>query len=152
MECPVRLGLRVGDVAAAARFYGGLGFAEEATVEGPDGEPVVVILRHGPFQLVCDALTGVPFPDSDRERAIQAGPRGLGVVAGLKVDDLDAAYAYVTTHHCDITSEPNDEPWGERIFTCVDPFGYEWELITPLPGGGPEDAAAATRAEWFGER
>ncbi len=32
----------------------------------------------------------------DRFRRIQRGPRGLGVLIGLEVDDLDATYRYCT--------------------------------------------------------
>lgn len=145
-----RVGLRVADVRAAARFYGGLGFEQAGEVPNPDGEPVLAILRRGSAELVVDALVGLPFPDTGRERRIQDGPRGLGVVLGLGVDDLDAAYAYCTQAGCEITCEPMEEAWGERLFTFVDPFGYEWELTVPVPGGAPADPTAAVQASWFG--
>ena len=43
------------------------------------------------MQLLVDALVGMPFADSGRERRTQAGPRGLGVVIGIRVDDVEAA-------------------------------------------------------------
>jgi uncharacterized glyoxalase superfamily protein PhnB len=146
----LRLGLRVGDVPAAISFYGGLGFEQEGVVPGPNGEPVMAILARGSMNLIADALEGMPFPDSERERAIQRGPRGLGVVIGLPVEDLDRAYAYCVSEGCEITSEPTDEAWGERVFTCLDPFGYEWEFTVPIPGATPPDGTAAVRERWFG--
>jgi hypothetical protein len=77
-----RVGLRVADVPAAMKFYGGLGFVEVGVVPNPAGEPVLAILEPAVVNLIVDALTGMPFPDSDRERQIQRGPRGLGVVIG----------------------------------------------------------------------
>jgi uncharacterized glyoxalase superfamily protein PhnB len=145
-----RVGLRVADVPAAGRFYGGLGFDEVGSVPNPDGEPVFAILERGEVKLMVDALVGMPFPDSERERAIQAGPRGLGVVIGLAVDDLEATYAYCAASGCEITCEPMDEAWGDRVFACLDPFGYEWEFSRPIADMAAEEGLAAVRASWFG--
>jgi uncharacterized glyoxalase superfamily protein PhnB len=99
---------------------------------------------------MVDALVGMPFPDSARERRVQEGPRGLGVVIGLTVDDLEATYDYCTQAGCDITCEPMDEAWGDRVFACLDPFGYEWEFSHPLEGMAPADGLAAVQRSWFG--
>ena len=40
---------------------------------------------------------------------------------------------------------------GERLFTCLDPFGYEWELFQPIVGMEPIDGIAAAYTSWFGE-
>jgi uncharacterized glyoxalase superfamily protein PhnB len=149
MEGSFRVGLRVGDVQAAMRFYGGLGFEEAGEVPNPDGEPVMAIRRWGEVLLIADALVGMPFPYSECERRIQRGPRGLGVVIGLMVDDLDATYAYCIEEGCEITCEPMDEARGVRVFTCLDPFGYEWEFSVPIPGMAPADGSAAVQASWF---
>jgi uncharacterized glyoxalase superfamily protein PhnB len=117
-----RVGLRVDDVPAAVRFCGGLGFEQVGIVPSPDSEPVLGISARGDANLLVDALVGLPFPDSERERQIERGPGGL-VVIGLDVDDLDVAYPYCTDAGCTITCEPMDEAWGELVFTCVDPFG-----------------------------
>jgi uncharacterized glyoxalase superfamily protein PhnB len=145
-----RLGLRVEDVPAAIAFYGGLGFEQEGRVPNAEGEPVMAILRRGTATVVVEALIGLPFPDTERERSVQAGPRGLGMVIGLGVDDLDATYDYCTQAGCEITCEPMDEAWGERLFTCVDPFGYEWEFVVPIPGHGAAEGTEAVRERWFG--
>jgi uncharacterized glyoxalase superfamily protein PhnB len=145
-----RVGLRVDDVPAAMNFYGGLGFAQVGVVPDPEGSPVLAILQRGAVTLIVDALVGMPFPDSPRERQIQRGPRGLGVVIGLGVSDLDATYAYCAAAGCEITCEPMDEAWGERVFSCLDPFGYEWEFSHPIAGAEAEDGTEAVRASWFG--
>ena len=81
------------------------------------------------------------IPRLRRERQVQAGPRGLGVAIGLGVDDLDATYQYCRAAGSDITSEPSDEAWGDRVFECIDPFGYLWEFSQPIPGGEPSTAS-----------
>lgn len=147
-----RLGLRVGDVSAAAAFYRGLGFEDVATVPGPDGRPVMVMLQREGAMLIVDALEGMPFAATAREEQVRSGPRGLGVAIGLGVDDLDAAYAYCVRVGCEITSEPRVEPYGDRVFECIDPFGYLWELSQPVDGRPADEGAEAVREAWFGAR
>lgn len=145
-----RVGLRVPSVDDAATFYRGLGFDDVGSVPGLDGRAVMTILEREGVMLIADALVGMPFPDSARERQIQAGPRGLGVAIGLGVDDLDSIYRYCCDSGCEITSEPIDEAWGDRVFECIDPFGYVWELSQPISGDPPADSLAAVREAWFG--
>jgi hypothetical protein len=39
---------------------------------------------------------------------------------------------------------------GERVFECVDPFGYLWEFSQPIADVEPEDGLEAVRTSWFG--
>jgi uncharacterized glyoxalase superfamily protein PhnB len=146
-----RLGLRVSDVNAAAAFYRGLGFRDVGSVPDPEGRPVMIILEREGVQLIVDALEGMPFPDTERERQVKAGPRGLGVAIGLGVDDLQAPYDHCVGAGCEITTEPMDEAWGDRDFECIDPFGYLWEFSQPIADAEPADGLAATQASWFGK-
>jgi uncharacterized glyoxalase superfamily protein PhnB len=66
------------------------------------------------------------------------------------VDDLEATNAYCVGAGCQITFEPMDEAWGERVVACLDPFGYEWEFSHPVPGLESVDGTAAVQANWFG--
>jgi uncharacterized glyoxalase superfamily protein PhnB len=147
-----RVGLRVSDVEAAGAFYRGLGFEEVGSVPGPDGRPVMTILERGSVNLIVDALVGMPFRDTERERQTQVGPRGLGVAIGLGVEDLEATLAYCRAAGCEITCELMDEAWGDRVFECIDPFGYVWEFSQPIAGREPADWSAAVQESWFGNR
>jgi uncharacterized glyoxalase superfamily protein PhnB len=140
----------VADVAGAARFYRGLGFEVMASVPGPDGEPVMIMLQREGVMLIVDALEGMPFAATAREERVKAGPRGLGVAIGLGVDDLDAAYAWCVASSCDITSQPRVEPYGDRVFECIDPYGYLWEISQPVSEVSADDAVDAVREKWFG--
>jgi uncharacterized glyoxalase superfamily protein PhnB len=148
-EAGFRVGLRVDDVQAAAAFYGGLGFTEIGSVPDPQGQPVMTILERNGVQLIIDALRGMPFRDTERERQTQAGPRGLGVAVGLSVDDLDATFAYCSEAGCEITCEPMDEAWGDRVFECIDPYGYQWEFSKPIGGASATHGLEAVRTNWF---
>jgi uncharacterized glyoxalase superfamily protein PhnB len=145
-----RVGLRVEDVVAAAELYRGFGFDDVGSIPGPDGMPVMTILQRAEVQLIVDALVGMPFPDTERERLTQAGPRGLGVAIGLGVDDLAASYEYCQASGCTITSEPVDEAWGDRVFECVDPFGYQWEFSEPIKDWDASAGLGAAHESWFG--
>lgn len=145
-----RVGLRVVDVVAGADFYRGLGFDDVGTVPGPDARPVMVMLQREGVMLIVDALEGMPFADSARERQVKEGPRELGVAIGLGVDDLDAVYDYCIAAGCTITSEPRVEAYGDRVFECIDPYGYVWEMSQPVAEVPADDAMDAVRAEWFG--
>ncbi|MFI1992972.1 VOC family protein [Actinoplanes sp. NPDC020271] len=148
-EPPVRVGLRVNDVTAAATLYETLGFVPVGTVPGADGGVVMAILRRGPLQLLVDALVGMPFPDSPRERQTKAGPRGLGVVIGLEVDDVDETARQCRVAGCVITSAPADAPWGERYAELEDPYGYAWKLFQST--GSSDDGMQAAHDAWFTE-
>ncbi|MEU3461956.1 VOC family protein [Streptomyces sp. NPDC006733] len=147
-EAPFRVGLRVEDVTGAATFYAGLGFQQAGSIAGPDGGPVMVILRRGGLQLLVDSLTGMPFPDSARERLTVAGPRGLGVVLGIQVEDVDATAEYCRSAGAAVTSGPLDAPWGERYAECLDPHGYAWKFYQPLPDA-PPDGLNRAYDSWF---
>ncbi len=143
-----RVGLRVSDVTEAARFYRGLGFAEVGTVPADDGRALMAILQREGVMLLVDALVGIPFAFSEREHQVQSGPRGLGVALGLGVDDLAATYAYCQAKGCTITAEPADAAYGDRVFECIDPFGYLWEMSQPVAAVPAEEALRSLGADW----
>lgn len=147
-EASFRLGLRVLDVTEAATFYRGLGFEQTGSISNPDGRTVMAILRRGGLQLLVDALVGMPFPDGDRERMTKIGPRGLGVVIGIKVDNVDATAEYCRSAGCKVTTDPVDAPWGERYLECLDPYEYAWKFFQLLPGP-PPDSLSAAHNSWF---
>jgi uncharacterized glyoxalase superfamily protein PhnB len=144
----VKIGIRVADVAQAMVFYQGLGFELAGTVPGPAGSPVLAVMVLDRFHLILDALVGLPFPDTERERMIKHGPRGLGCVIGIEVSDLAPIHQHCVRSGCEITSQIQDQPWGERSFTCIDPHGYEWKFAVKTGAGDIE----AVAAHWFGER
>lgn len=120
--------------------------------KAPTPPPVLAILHWRGAHLILEALDGMPFQNSTREHQIQEGPRGLGVAIGMSVDDLASVYEYCQTHGCVITAEPNDEPYGDRVFECFDPYGYLWEFSMPIAEQDPERAVAETSNEWFGNQ
>ncbi|MDQ1652139.1 MAG: hypothetical protein QOI35_1339 [Cryptosporangiaceae bacterium] len=149
-ECPVRVALRVDDVGAAAALYQSMGFAPVGVVPAPDGTVAMAILRRGPLQLLVDALVGIPFPDSARERRTKIGPRGLGVVIGVQVDDVDQMARRCRALGCIIGADPVDAPWGERYVEFEDPYGYAWKFFQLL-ADAQDDGLRAVADGCFGQ-
>ncbi|MCD4535947.1 VOC family protein [Nocardioides sp. cx-169] len=148
-EPPVRVALRVHDVSAAAALYEELGFVQIGTVPDPSGLVLMAILRRGPLQLLVDALEGIPFPETERERLTKAGPRGLGVVIGVEVADVDEMARRCEVAGCVITAGPESAPWGERYVEVEDPYGYSWKFFRVLLDP-PDDGLQAASDMWFG--
>jgi uncharacterized glyoxalase superfamily protein PhnB len=146
-EAPVRISLRVPDVPAATTLYQSFGFDLIGTVPTPDGTVVMAILRRGPLQLLVDALIGIPFPDTVRERQTRSGPRGLGMIIGLEVDDVDEAARSCRTHGCTISTAPQNAPWGERFAEIEDPYGYAWKFFRVIDSS--TDGLHAVHDAWF---
>jgi PhnB protein len=145
----VRVALRVDDVGAAVALYERFGFVPAGIVPGPDGQLMMAVLRRGPLQLLVDALVGIPFADSVRERQTRVGPRGLGVVIGIEVDDVDEAAQRCRAAGCVIGAGPLDAPWGERYVEVEDPYGYAWKFFRLLPDVS-HDGLRAVADQWFG--
>ena len=105
-------------------------------------------LAYGSSMLLVSAIEGPPYPDTERERAIKAGPRGLGVKIAFSVRDLDATYEVFKDWGCEITTEPMAEFWGVRLFTALDPAGYEWQITQTIEEMTPEQGAEAVKEAW----
>ena len=147
----IRIGLRVPDVSAASEFYQGLGFGDVGSILAPTDSRCC-----GSSCATASSSSStpwVPFADSERERQTQRGPRGLGVAIGLQVDIHTRGHPRCTARRQAARSppQPMDMPWGDRLFECVDPFGYMWEMYRPLDGEQPADGLGGDgRGAWFG--
>ena len=75
---------------------------------------------------------------------------GHEVSAWPSVNDLDAAYRWCQAWPCEVTSEPRDEPYGDRVFEFLDPEGYLWEVSQPVTDVSVDAAVGGVRQQWFG--
>ena len=58
------------------------------------------------------------------------------------VEDVDAAYARATAAGATAERPPEDQFWGDRMGSLVDPFGHSWSLATRRGRRRGRDAAA----------
>src|SRR5688572_25064958 len=146
---PMTIGLRVTDVQRALEFYQSIGFKPVMTAPNERGEPVFCAMSYGSSFLVFDGVeTDLPMPDTQRERATRQGPRGLGVKIGIETPDIEPIYQHFRATGCEITCEPMEEFWCERLFTALDPFGYEWQFTQGSKTMSVEEQAEAARLQW----
>lgn len=148
-DAPLMIGIRVHRVEEAIHFYQGIGFKEHMCIPDEDGNLLMCILSYGSSVIEVGILEGLPNPDTERERNIKKGPRGLGVKIGLAVPDLDSIYEFFKERDCVITTEPMEEFWGDRLFTAIDPFDFEWQITQTVKEMTPDEQKEAGKKAWF---
>jgi uncharacterized glyoxalase superfamily protein PhnB len=147
-QSPIAVSLRVDNVRRAAEFYQRIGFTYLMSVPDENDEWLLCLLRYGTGSILLGTVDHPQFPRTSRQRAVETGPRGLGVRINLLVPDLAATYAACAAAGCRITAEPVQEFWGDRTFSCVDPFGYEWQFTQPAATTALEQLVPGTKALW----
>ena len=63
------------------------------------------------------------------------GPKARGGATSsmmVYVEDVDAAYARATAAGATAERPPEDQFWGDRMGSLVDPFGHSWSLATQV--------------------
>jgi uncharacterized glyoxalase superfamily protein PhnB len=118
--------LYVSDVARYQEFLErAFGFTTHLYEEDPDDPEHV----HGESKL-GDALVMISRAASKWKTN---SPRQLGgVTAGVyaMVDDVDAHCRRARAAGAVIEWEPEDRPWGHRLYTARDPEGHQWHFAT----------------------
>lgn len=106
--------IRVDDVRAAAAFYEGIfGIPGDRTGSGEH------TFRSGEVVLVCHE------PRSAGYYGVQLTSTPLEIL----VPDVEATYAFVTTHGADILMPLQWQPWGEYSFYAIDAWGNSMNII-----------------------
>ena len=75
---------------------------------------------------------------------LDLGGRRTGSVHVQVPDGLDALFEQARAAGATIEREPADQPYGDRVFTCLDPEGHSWSFGQTLKALSAEEMAAAT--------
>ena len=70
------------------------------------------------------------------------GPRSRGGPTSslmVYVEDVDAAFERAVSQGATAERSPEDQFWGDRMGTLVDPFGHRWSLATHTEDVGEEE-------------
>ena len=70
------------------------------------------------------------------------GPKSRGgATASLMIylEDVDAAFERAVAAGCSAERPPEDQFWGDRMGTLVDPFGHRWSLATHIEDVSDEE-------------
>jgi len=115
------------DAATAIDWYKrGFGADEISRSAGPDGKIMHAEIRIGNSHLYLnDAMGGGKGP-----KALGGSPIGLW----LYVDDADALFNRAVSAGATVAPGPmgqmQDQFWGDRCGTLIDPAGFQWMIAT----------------------
>ncbi|VXB41960.1 glyoxalase/bleomycin resistance/extradiol dioxygenase family protein [Citricoccus sp. K5] len=99
--------LSVQDLTATRAFYEQLGFTQTYQFP-PEGEPGFVTMKRGSSSI------GIGVGGDGGDDAFSLW---------VYVDDVDETLAALGTSGAPVISEPEDQPWGERVARTRDPQG-----------------------------
>ncbi len=96
--------------------------------------------NHVNIELSLDgAVVGVGRASGERTARGSAAPHiGLYVI----VDDVDAHYERAQAAGADVRGEPEDRPYGDRVYHAIDPEGHDWFFATRVKDVAPEEWGA----------
>jgi PhnB protein len=126
--------LKIKGAADALAFYKkALGATERMCMNGPGGKVMHAEIEIGDSVLMLSD----EFPDHGCR-----GPQTLGgttVGIHLYVQDADAVFNQAVAAGAKVLRQVQDQFYGDRCGTVVDPFGHEWTISTHKEDVSPEE-------------
>ncbi len=126
--------LTIRGAAKALEFYkAAFGAKELYHLPGPDGT-----IAHGEIQI---GDSRVMFADENPQWG-NKGPQTLGgtpVGFCVYVDGVDAAFEKAVAAGATVVKPVQDQFYGDRSGTVLDPFGHQWMLATHIEDVSPEE-------------
>jgi PhnB protein len=133
--------LAVDNASEAIEYYKrAFGAQERVRMETPDGK-----IGHAELQ-IGDSLIMLsePFPQSSTKSPKELGATTAAVF--MYHEDVDAAVKKAVDEGATLTSEVEDQFWGDRFGTVTDPFGHVWSIATHVEDLSPEEIAERGKA------
>ena len=126
--------LIVRDAAAALQFYSeAFGASETRRLNTPDGRIMHAEMKIGDSMIFLAS----EFPDHGAFSPEHFGGSPASIV--LYVDDADALFARAVKSGATSLRPMQDQFFGERSGTVLDPFGHRWTLNTHIEDVSDED-------------
>jgi PhnB protein len=111
-----------------------LGATEESRAVGPDGKIMHAEITIGNSRIMMsDPMMGFKGP-----KALGGSPASLW----LYVEDCDALYNRAVKAGAEVLpgmGQMQDQFWGDRSGSIIDPFGYKWTIATHKEDVTPEE-------------
>jgi uncharacterized glyoxalase superfamily protein PhnB len=116
-------------------------------------EPVMVVAGDDERSVIHSELTfgnggiyvvGPPTVGEGGASPLEIGGRNTQHVHLNLTDGLDGHCARARAAGARIEREPADQPYGDRVYTCVDPEGHIWSFAQPLRAMTVAEREAAT--------
>jgi PhnB protein len=133
--------LAVDDAAAAIEFYKqAFGAKERGRMDTPGGKIGHAELEIGDsLVMLADAL-----PQFATRSPKELGGTTVGVF--MYVEDVDAVVKQAVDAGATVTTEVEDQFWGDRYGSVTDPFGHLWSIATHVEDVPPEEMAERAKA------
>ena len=126
--------LIVNDAVAALEFYKkAFGAVEELRVEWPGGK-----IGHAEFMIGDSRLMlASEFPEIGAVAPTTVG--GTPVTLAIYTEDVDAMVARALAEGATEERPVEDQFYGDRSGTIIDPFGHKWSVSTHVEDISPEE-------------
>ena len=133
--------LAVDDAAAAIEFYKqAFGAKERGRMDAPSGKIGHAELEIGDsIVMLADAL-----PDFATRSPKELGGTSVGIF--MYVEDVDAIVKRAVDAGATVTTEVEDQFWGDRYGSVTDPYGHLWSIATHIEDVPAEEMAERARA------
>lgn len=127
--------------AAAIDFYKkAFNAVETARMQTPDGKIMHAMVRIGD----SNVMLVDEFPDYG-----SVGPKKLNgspVTLHVYVPDVDQVFEQAVAAGATVRMPVEDQFWGDRYGSVVDPFGHNWSLATHVKDMSPEEMTEAMQS------
>lgn len=128
--------LAVHDGNAAIAFYCSVfGATERMRMEAPGGKVAHAELAFGDSVLMLND----EFPESGAKSPKSVG--GTPVTLALYVDDVDEVFKRAIAEGATNLRGVEDQFYGDRSGSFLDPFGHQWRIATHIEDVPPEEMA-----------
>jgi PhnB protein len=126
--------LSLDDASGAIEFYKqAFGATEGVRMPTPDGKVGHAELKIGDSMVMLSDM----FPQSEGKTPKDAG--GTTVSLFMYVEDVDASFKRAVDAGATSSQEPEDQFWGDRYASVVDPYGHRWLMATHVEDIPPEE-------------
>ena len=124
------------NTAKAVEWYKqAFGATEVGRAVGPDGAVMHTTIHIGNSVLYAND----PMGGGKSAKALGGSPIGLWIYT----EDCDAMYNRAVASGAEVPPGPmgqmQDQFWGDRCGTVIDPFGYQWTIATHKEDFTPEE-------------
>ena len=120
------------NAAKAIDFYKrAFGAEVRSRMDGPDGKVAHAELKIGDSMF----FVSDEFPDM----GAVAPPPGVTFGLYLYVDDVDTVFKRAVDAGAKVHMPVQDQFWGDRNGSLIDPFGYRWGVATHVEDLTPEE-------------
>ena len=137
--------LAVEDAASAIEYYKrAFGAKERVRMDAPGGK-----IGHAELEIGDSVvMLSDPFPQSSTKSPKELGGTSASVM--LYVEDVDEVFKQAVDAGAKVTMEVENQFWGDRFGSVLDPFGHSWSIATHVEDVPPEEMAERAKEAMAG--